>query len=66
MDSANGRTVTVNSDNVHVLPVGDLIEHEDTGEDCLCGPTVEPVEREDGSYGWLIIHHSLDGRELYE
>ena len=48
---------------VHVEPVDDLIEHEDTDE-CICGPTVEPVPRDDGSFGWLVIHHSLDGREL--
>jgi hypothetical protein len=51
---------------VHVLPVGDLIEHEDEGEDCPCGVTVDPVQRDDGSYGWVIIHHSLDGRENAE
>lgn len=44
---------------------GDLITHEQS-EDCVCGPTVEPVKRDDGSYGWLVIHHSLDGRELVE
>lgn len=53
----------MNPDNVHVLPVSDLIEHDEVGDDCPCGPTVEPVERQDGSFGWLIIHHSLDGRE---
>lgn len=56
----------VNPDNVHVLPMRDLMEHEDVGADCLCGPTVQPVERDDGSFGWLIIHHSLDGREANE
>lgn len=48
--------------NVHVVPVNDLIEHG--GEDCVCGPTTEPVQRGDGSTGWLVVHHSLDGREL--
>lgn len=48
-------------DSVHVLPVNDLIEHEP--EDCVCGPTVEAVQRDDGSVGWLLTHHSLDGRE---
>lgn len=52
--------------SVHALPVGDLIEHEDEGEQCPCGPTVEPVADDDGSFGWLITHHSLDGRELSE
>lgn len=49
---------------VHVLPVNDLIEHEDN--DCPCGPTTEAVFRDDGSNEWIIIHHSLDGREAHE
>ena len=49
---------------VHVVPVGDLIEHADQG--CICGPAVEAVFRDDGSNGWLITHHSLDGREARE
>lgn len=52
--------------DVHVLPINDLIDHEDAGSDCPCGPTVEPVPRDDGSMGWLIVHHSLDGREKRE
>jgi len=32
----------------------------------VCGPTVEPVVRDDGSMGWLIVHHSLDGREQHQ
>jgi hypothetical protein len=47
---------------IHVEPINDLIEHED--DDCPCGPDVEAVFRDDGSNGWLITHHSLDGREL--
>lgn len=39
----------------------DLIEHEE-GEDCICGPTSIPVKRDDGSVGWVIVHHALDGR----
>lgn len=52
--------------NVHVLPQNDLIEHVEDGDDCLCGPTSEPVFRADGSCGWVIVHHSLDGREQGE
>lgn len=48
----------------HVEPVNDLIEHTD--QDCVCGPDVEAVFREDGTNGWLITHHSLDGREKAE
>ena len=50
----------------HVLPLDDLIEHDSSGEDCPCGPAAQPVPREDGSMGWLIVHASLDGRELTE
>lgn len=49
---------------VHVYPRGDLIEHNTDSDDCTCGPVVEPVFREDGSNGWVITHHSLDGREI--
>jgi len=56
------------SDTAHVFPVGDLIEHDtDTTEaDCACGPTTRPTTRDDGSIGWVITHHSLDGRERRE
>lgn len=49
---------------VHVTPTQDAVEHG--GEDCICGPTIEPVEGADGHIGWLITHHSLDGREAVE
>ena len=32
---------------------------------CACGPTVELVPSGRGD-GWLIVHHSLDGREQRE
>lgn len=51
---------------VHVVPIHDLIEHDSDGGECPCGPTMEPVMREDGSNGWLVTHHSLDGREADE
>jgi hypothetical protein len=51
----------------HVVPIDDLIQHDSSGgQACVCGPTTQPVKREDGSMGWLIVHHSLDGRELHE
>lgn len=49
---------------LHVRPINDLIEHKD-GE-CPCGPDIEAVFRNDGSNGWLYIHHSLDGKERNE
>jgi hypothetical protein len=39
-----------------VVPVADIIEH-DVDVDCICGPDW----RDD-----VIVHHSLDGRELSE
>lgn len=49
---------------LHIRPNGDLIEHLDN--DCPCGPESRPIKRDDGSVGWLIVHHSLDGREQHE
>lgn len=50
---------------LHVTPIGDLVGHDtSTAEaDCVCGPEVRPVTDDDGSIGWLLVHHSLDGRE---
>jgi hypothetical protein len=50
---------------LHVRPLGDFIEHELT-DDCPCGPEQQPVKAGDGSVGWLVVHHSLDGREQAE
>jgi len=55
------------TNELHVIPLNDLVEHDTAHEDgCICGPRVEPVAREDGSMGWLYVHHSLDGRERFE
>jgi hypothetical protein len=51
---------------VHTYPVNDLIEHDTDSGDCLCGPATEPVPLDDGTIGWQVIHHSLDGREQTE
>jgi hypothetical protein len=55
-------------DHLHVWPIKDLIKHDTDDDDagCMCGPRTEPVKSEDGSVGWLIVHHSLDGRERNE
>lgn len=50
---------------LHVIPLNDLIEHR-SADDCPCGPAARPVVRDDGSMGWLQVHHSLDGREFRE
>lgn len=49
----------------HTYPLLDLIVHE-AWDECPCGPTSEAVKREDGSIGWTLTHHSLDGREANE
>lgn len=49
---------------VHTFPLDDLIDHLTDGTDCPCGPETLPVECPDGSFGWQVVHHSLDGREL--
>lgn len=54
------------SKTYHVYPTNDLVDHFKEGEDCICGPITDPVPREDGSMGWIVTHHSLDGRERYE
>ncbi len=53
-------------ETVHTYPLNDLVEHEVDGGDCPCGPTTDPVEAEDGSIGFHVRHHSLDGREHSE
>lgn len=58
--------VAMRDDTVHIHPIGDLIAHDLDGEVCPCYPRQEPVQREDGTTGWLIIHNSLDGREQDE
>ena len=54
------------SDTVHVYPINDLVQHDTETDECICGPVTEAVQRDDGSYGWVTKHHSLDGRELTE
>lgn len=44
---------------LHVHPVNDLVEHDTGSDDCVCGPETRPVEQEDGSVGWLIVHRPL-------
>lgn len=54
----------------HVAPQDDLIDHDtSTAEaDCVCGPRIQLLTINDGALpgAQLIVHHSLDGRELRE
>jgi hypothetical protein len=56
------------TDLLHAVPLGDLIDHDTRTSDsgCPCGPETRPVKRDDGSYGWLLVHHALDNREATE
>ena len=53
-----------------VVPLNDVVAHDNAGEDaderCVCGPTWDPVEQTGGGIGWILTHHSLDGREATE
>ena len=48
----------------HVVPVHDVVEHEPT--ECVCSPSAEMVKRDNGSIGWVEVHHALDNREAHE
>ena len=52
-------------EDMHVYPVNDLIEHDTESEDCICGPRTDFVQTDHGD-GYIILHHSLDGREINE
>ncbi len=54
-------------DHTHVVPVGDLIEHDtEHQEKCPCRPAVEMHKKPDGTVAWLFIHNAADRRELRE
>lgn len=54
--------MTPRDDTWHVVPLNDWREH-DPNADCWCRPTLLDDEETAGD---VYIHHSLDGRELYE
>lgn len=47
---------------VHVSPINDLLDHDTVG-DCACLPVCKPVERDDGSIGYVVVHNAWDGRQ---
>lgn len=47
--------------DLHVLPLGDLREHDEMRE-CWCRPDVTQEPDCDA----VVVHHALDGRELVE
>jgi hypothetical protein len=60
-----GRWISIGQDDgFHIIPLYDRVGHDP--DNCVCGPTTDAVPRADGSMGWVIVHHSLDGREQHE
>lgn len=53
--------MTVPAD-LHVTPVSDLREHEETRA-CWCAPR---LVQDDPTAAVIVVHHSADGRELVE
>lgn len=45
------------TERIHVYPIGDTREHNIHGEHCECQPVVE---------GRLVIHNAHDAREFFE
>lgn len=56
-------TVVKSDDEVHVVPVDDICDHE-IDDRCICGPTEILVWNEGRHEGSVIAHPSLDGREI--
>jgi hypothetical protein len=52
--------VTLLGLQAHAIPRNDLVEHE-LSDECVCGPAVTFL-----GGGAVVVHHSLDGRELSE
>lgn len=49
------------SGDIHVVPVNDIIEHEDIRQ-CWCRPRIERADTPCA----IVVHHSADGREHFE
>lgn len=48
-------------DTYHVVPVDDLVGHDENDDLCVCGPHIAfyPLGR-------VVVHHALDGRHAAE
>lgn len=63
--SVDFATVVKSPVEIHVVPVDDICDHE-MDDRCVCGPSQEMVwDFDKGQYdGSIIVHPSLDGREI--
>jgi hypothetical protein len=58
-------TVDMDDDGIHIVPLGDGLDHVLVKDECVCGPHQESVASDsDKPDSWLYVHASLDGREL--
>lgn len=59
-----GRSLALDweGETVHVIPIDDLREHDENNDGtCWCKPRIEQEEN-----GRVIVHNSMDGREILE
>lgn len=51
-------------DYIHVVPINDVVFHEQS-EECACLPQTEPCLNNDGTvtHYWLVTHGAWDGRQ---
>lgn len=49
-------------DDIHVLPINDVREHEES-RSCWCEPDLQYPDEGDSI---IVVHHAEDGRELVE
>lgn len=57
-----GRILSRLDSDVHIVPEGDLKEHQET-RSCWCDPRLIQEGKEDNV---IVVHASMDGRELIE
>jgi hypothetical protein len=49
----------------HIVPLGDILEHYEHGNRCICGPRIDYAFNETTATK-IVTHHSADGRENHE
>ena len=56
-------TIVKSEVEIHVVPVDDDIDHE-ADDTCICGPSEALILENEHFEGSVLMHHSLDGREV--
>lgn len=55
------------TDIIHTVPQNDMFDHDTSNSDnCVCGPEIDLVKRDDGLVVAHVVHYSFDGREHSE